>query len=76
MKLPYHDRASQMQPDGMHTIADFINHLMDMLPGKHDSSSVRNCEKKKSTGFQRYGFLRIIQHPPWQHRRVPKERNL
>lgn len=40
MKLPYHDRASQMQPDGMHTIADFINHLMDMLTGKHDSASV------------------------------------
>lgn len=74
MKLPYHDRAIQMQPDKMHTIAYFINHLMDMLTGKHDSSSVRNCEKN-SAGFQRYGFLRIIQHPPWQQHRVPKERN-
>uniref|UniRef100_A0A8W8JI53 Uncharacterized protein n=1 Tax=Magallana gigas TaxID=29159 RepID=A0A8W8JI53_MAGGI len=36
MKLPYHNRLHQMQPDGMHTIADFISHVMDMLIGKHD----------------------------------------
>ena len=45
MKLPYHDRVKQMQPDGMHTIADFISHLMDMLTGSHDTTAVRKCEK-------------------------------
>lgn len=46
MKLPYYDRSSKTQPDWVHTIADFINQLMDMLTGKHDSASVRNCEQK------------------------------
>ncbi|VDI22367.1 Hypothetical predicted protein, partial [Mytilus galloprovincialis] len=45
MKLPYHDRNQQMQPDGMHTIADFITHVMDLLVGKSDTKKVRLCEK-------------------------------
>ncbi|XP_071135395.1 uncharacterized protein [Mytilus edulis] len=45
MKLPYHDRNQQMQPDGMHTIADFISHVMDLLVGKSDTKKVRLCEK-------------------------------
>ncbi|XP_061190168.1 uncharacterized protein LOC133198027 [Saccostrea echinata] len=59
MKLPYHDRRNQMQPDGMHTIADFISHLMDMLTGKHDSPNIRNCEKK----FDRFPEIWITANP-------------
>lgn len=33
-----------MQPDGMHTFADFINHVFEMLTGKLSSQKVKNCE--------------------------------
>uniref|UniRef100_A0A8W8M6J9 Uncharacterized protein n=1 Tax=Magallana gigas TaxID=29159 RepID=A0A8W8M6J9_MAGGI len=31
IKLPYHNRLHQMQPDGIHTIADFISHVANMM---------------------------------------------
>lgn len=60
MKLPYHNRLHQMQPDGMHTIADFISHVMDMLIGKHDGVNVRSCEKSFNR-FLKLGFSKIQQ---------------
>ncbi|XP_062584302.1 uncharacterized protein LOC134246058 [Saccostrea cucullata] len=44
-QLPYHDRMRQMSPDGMHTLADFISHLMEMLVGKQNTQKVMSCEK-------------------------------
>lgn len=44
LRLPYHNRIKQMQPDGMHTFADFINHVFEMLTGKLSSQKVKNCE--------------------------------
>lgn len=44
-KLPYHNRLEQMSPDGMHTLADFISHLMEMLSGKYNGEKVLSCEK-------------------------------
>ena len=44
-QLPYHNRMDQMSPDGMHTLADFISHVMDMLAGKQDTQKVKSCEK-------------------------------
>lgn len=58
MKLPYHNRLQQMQPDGMHTIADFISHVMDMLIGKHDRVNVRSCEKS----FNRFPEIWVQQN--------------
>lgn len=34
-----------MSPDGMHTLADFISHLMEMLSGKCNAEKVLSCEK-------------------------------
>lgn len=34
-----------MSPDGMHTLADFISHLMEMLSGKYNGEKVLSCEK-------------------------------
>ncbi|XP_062609392.1 uncharacterized protein LOC134271156 [Saccostrea cucullata] len=48
-----------MQPDGMHTIADFISHVLDMLTGKHDGRNVRNCKKK----FQRFSDIWVTEDP-------------
>lgn len=58
MKLPYHNRLQQLQPDGMHTIADFISHVMDMLIGKHDRVNVRSCEKS----FNRFPEIWVQQN--------------
>lgn len=44
LRLPYHNRIKQMQPDGMHTFADFINHVFEMLTGKLSNQKVKNCE--------------------------------
>ncbi|VDI69941.1 Hypothetical predicted protein [Mytilus galloprovincialis] len=46
MKLPYHNRSEQMQPDGMHTIADVIGNVLDTITGKDDSKKVRLCEQE------------------------------
>ncbi|XP_062595076.1 uncharacterized protein LOC134256449 [Saccostrea cucullata] len=46
--LPYHNRIEQMSPDGMHTLADFISHLMEMLSGKFNNLKVKSCEKEFS----------------------------
>ncbi|XP_062596774.1 uncharacterized protein LOC134258258 [Saccostrea cucullata] len=43
-KLPYHNRMQQMQADGMHTFADFVNHVLEMLTGKLSSEKVLHCE--------------------------------
>ena len=43
--LPYFDRSSQMQTDGMHTIADVIGNILDLVCGKTDGPKVRHCEK-------------------------------
>lgn len=42
-QLPYHNRMEQMSPDGMHTIADFISHVIDMLGGKQNTLKVKAC---------------------------------
>lgn len=52
-KLPYHNRMQQMSADGMHTIADFISNVMDMLVGKCNEEKVKSCEK----AFQRFGEI-------------------
>lgn len=77
MKLPYHNRLHQMQPDGMHTIADFISHVMDMLIGKHDGVNVRSCEKS----FNRFPEIWVQQNsavtealPPQGTKRNKKRR--
>ena len=44
-RLPYFDRVTQMQPDGMHTIADVISNILDLITGKSDGPKVRQCEK-------------------------------
>ncbi|XP_052097487.1 uncharacterized protein LOC127732488 [Mytilus californianus] len=45
MRLPYHNRKEQMQPDGMHTIADVIGNVLGMVTGKDDNKKVRNGEE-------------------------------
>ncbi|CAC5386573.1 unnamed protein product [Mytilus coruscus] len=45
-KLPYHNRSEQMQPDGMHTIADVIGNVLDTVNGKDDTKKVRLCEQE------------------------------
>ena len=30
-KIPYHNRPQQMQPDGMHIIADFLGHVIEEI---------------------------------------------
>lgn len=52
-KLPYHNRLEQMSPDGMHTLADFISHLMEMLSGKFNAEKVLSCEKD----FNRFSHI-------------------
>lgn len=37
-----------MSPDGMHTIADFISHVIDMLGGKQNTIKVKECENSFS----------------------------
>ncbi|XP_076084502.1 uncharacterized protein LOC143055256 [Mytilus galloprovincialis] len=44
-RLPYFDRVHQMQPDGMHTLADVISNILDLITGKSDGPKVRQCEK-------------------------------
>jgi len=34
-----------MQPDGMHTIADVISNILDLISGKSDGPNIRHCEK-------------------------------
>ena len=46
MRLPYHYRRDQMQPDGMHTIADIIGNVLSMISGKDDGKKVRDCEEE------------------------------
>ncbi|VDI64678.1 Hypothetical predicted protein [Mytilus galloprovincialis] len=50
MRLPYHNRQEQMQPDGMHTIADVIGNLFGLITGKDDGKKVREGEEE----FQRF----------------------
>lgn len=38
----------QMSPDGMHTLADFISHVIDMLGGKQNTIKVKACENSFS----------------------------
>lgn len=49
-QLPYFDRVNQMQPDGMHTLADIISNVLDLISGKSDGPKVRLCEQ----GFNRF----------------------
>lgn len=42
-----------MSPDGMHTLADFISHLMEMLSGKFNAEKVLSCEKD----FNRFSHI-------------------
>lgn len=35
MRLRFHDRTSQMVPDAMHTIADFIEKITYLMIGKN-----------------------------------------
>lgn len=48
MRLPFHNRGEQMQPDGMHTIADVVSNVFDMVSGKDDTKNVRITEEKYS----------------------------
>jgi hypothetical protein len=45
MRLPHHDRPSQMSPDGMHTLADLVCNILETITGKSDSYKVRKCEQ-------------------------------
>lgn len=38
----------QISPDGMHTIPDFISHVIDMLGGKQNTIKVKTCENSFS----------------------------
>lgn len=45
MRLPDHDRPSQMSPDGMHTLADVVSNILQLISGKSDGHKVRKCEE-------------------------------
>ena len=44
MKLPHHDRVTQVFPDAMHTIKDAMVHVFNVMVGSEDSEKVRNAE--------------------------------
>ena len=43
MDLPFHDSIQQTVPDVMHTINDAIVNLYDLITGKDDTISCRQC---------------------------------
>jgi len=55
MDLPSHDSIQQTVPDAMHTIKDVIVNLYDLITGKVDIISCRQCEMD----LGRFGITRI-----------------
>ena len=51
MKLPYHNRVTQVFPDAMHTIKDAIVHVFNIMMGKEDSAKVRKAEGQLRFGI-------------------------
>ena len=46
MRLPHHNRLTQVFPDAMHTIKDAMEHLFNIVVGKEDSAKVRKAEEQ------------------------------
>lgn len=44
IKLPHHNRLTQVYPDAMHMVKDVAEHVFNILTGKEDSSQVRKAD--------------------------------
>ncbi|XP_062612111.1 uncharacterized protein LOC134273911 [Saccostrea cucullata] len=77
LRLPYHNRMQQMQPDAMHTLADFIGHLLDALTGKHSTTKVQKCEQsfgRFNDVWNSFPDSAVIQDPrPTKKRKTTKD---
>lgn len=50
MKLPYHQYHKHIQPDGMHTIKDVLEHVIDWLSGNIHQVKLNESEKELRMG--------------------------
>ena len=46
MKLPYHKFSEHVHPDGMHTVADVLQHVLEWLIGNKNETTMINAEKR------------------------------
>ena len=50
MKLPYHRYHHHVQPDGMHTVCDFMEHILTWLTGKKSEEILQTGEAEFRPG--------------------------
>ena len=46
MKLPYHKFSEHVHPDGMHTVADVLQHVLEWLIGNKNETTMINAENE------------------------------
>ena len=53
MQLPYHKYSEHIQPDGMHTVTDVVQHILDWICGNKCEEQLLNAENEVPTKKRR-----------------------